>query len=48
MDTYEFYNILCDNIESCSPGAAKLIKDTVGGVLINETKSIEKEFPYAS
>ena len=40
--------MLCDNIENCSPEAAKLLKDTIGGVLVNETKSIEKEYPYVS
>ena len=48
MDTYEFYNILCDNIESCSPESAKLLKDSIGGVLINETRTIDKDYPYLS
>ena len=48
QDTLEFYNVLCDNIENCSPEAAKQLRDTVGGKLVNETKSIEKEYPYVS
>jgi ubiquitin carboxyl-terminal hydrolase 34 len=26
----------------------KLLKETIGGMLSNETKSLEKEFPYVS
>lgn len=46
QDTNEFFNILCDNIEGCSPEAARILKSALGGVIVNETKSLEADFPY--
>lgn len=40
--------MLCENIEESLKGtpAQNLLKDTVGGIIGNETKSLESEFPY--
>lgn len=46
QDTHEFYNVLCDYLESSSPEVAKILKSSVGGVLCNEIKSLEKEYLY--
>jgi len=44
QDTYEFLNTLFDDLErSLSPG--NLLKETIGGVIGNEIKSTEEEFP---
>jgi len=46
QDTHEFYNVLCANIENCSKEMADLLKQSIGGKLVNETKSLEKDYPY--
>ena len=48
QDTHEFYNLLCDNLENLLKATPheRLLKDTIGGVICNETKSLEKEYPY--
>ena len=46
QDTHEFYNVLCDYLESSSPEVARILKSSVGGVLCNEIKSLEKEYSY--
>ncbi|CDW85633.1 ubiquitin carboxyl-terminal hydrolase family protein [Stylonychia lemnae] len=48
QDTHEFYNILCENIEESFKGTSSnnLLKETIGGVIGNETKSLESEYPY--
>lgn len=40
--------MLCDNLEELLKNSplSNLIKDTVGGVIVNETKSLEKDYPY--
>lgn len=40
--------MLCDNLENLLKGTAheRLLKETIGGVICNETKSLEKEHPY--
>lgn len=48
QDTVEFYNVLYDYLERCSPEVATLLKSGVGGVLCNELKSLEKEYAYVS
>lgn len=41
---------MCDNLEQLLRGCPneKLLKETIGGAICNETKSLEKEFPYTS
>jgi hypothetical protein len=41
---------LCGNIEDLLKGSPheSLLKDTIGGVIGNEIKSLEKEYPYTS
>jgi len=46
QDTNEFFNILCDYIENCSSDTADVLKQSLGGVLVHETKSLESEYPY--
>lgn len=50
QDTHEFYNLLCDNMEDLLKGTPheKLLNETIGGVISNEIKSLEKEYPYVS
>jgi ubiquitin carboxyl-terminal hydrolase 34 len=42
--------LLCDNIEEILRNTphANILKDTIGGVFSNETKSLEPEYPYVS
>lgn len=48
QDTHEFYNMLCDYLEHNIKGTVneKLLKETIGGVIVNQTKSLEKEHPF--
>ena len=50
QDTHEFYNLLCDNVEDILRNTphANIFKDNIGGVICNETKSLEAEYPYVS
>ena len=48
QDTYEFFTMLCDNLEQLTKETpfSNMIKDSVGGVIGNETRSMEEEYPY--
>lgn len=48
QDTYEFFNLLCDNLDNILKETpySNLLKETVGGVIGNETKSMEEEYQY--
>lgn len=48
QDTFEFYNMLGDNLENLLKDTpyASVLKDSVGGLIANETRSLESEFPY--
>jgi len=38
--------VLCDYLEHSSTDVASLLKSSVGGVLCNEIKSLEREYAY--
>jgi hypothetical protein len=46
QDTNEFFNILCEYIDNCCPETAQVLKSSLGGVIVNETKSLEADYPY--
>ena len=47
QDTYEFLNTLFDDIEGNmkDTSSSNLLKETIGGMIGNEIKSTEEEFP---
>ena len=48
QDSFEFFSVLFENLENLLKGTshARHLQETIGGMIGNETRSTEEEYPY--